>query len=572
MAGVKRRKSISILGGTATLNPPSPSRNTWTVNYRDHEGRPRSTSGGSSREEAEMKARVKLGWATDTNSTQLRTLTLSEAFEKWIDQHREKWNPRTLANYEYVGKSFLETLGNHTLSSLTPTDIGTINLAHLSRGQQKKVRSLLRGVLNDNPQSLLHDSEKLAKAVKLTTTASANRREAVDRGDIPTTNFVNSVIMTCYSTLQESPFGKLENPPEWKTQPHHFSDGLPEEVINLRRRGIPNHYSNVEQRRADEDVELASIYRRVALATALGASGGMRIGEILALRPRHFLSYEDLDIELLSLGTDTDPDRPLFINYTGTLPITEQASQSSDGKIWLTAPKGRAGGKSRTVHLPALLPAGWGSDYVFGKQTVRQQISQHFPRFNDTSVSLWNITRNEAITLWKQGYPPMALILWDRLHELWNSPAVQMHNSERKRYETFSNLLIFPTRNPARKGRDGNASVRFEANAPDTRIVEGTGTYLATTNFARDFTNPVYDYVGEEMGSYPTHRVNALTRRGWTFHGLRHYAITSWLNSPANIPLTVIAEQAGHEDISFTLRRYAHAVGDRKTPAAGFEI
>lgn len=575
MAGTKRRKSIPILGGSATLNPPSPSRKTWTINYRDHDGKPRSTSGGTSRETAELKARAKLGWSLPNDKQQgAQAPTLQDAYDHWITKNSERWNPRTIDNYKYCGKRFLESLGQRRLNTLSPTDIASIDLEHLSREQAKKTRSLIRGVLTDNSQWILHDVERMAKAVNVKGTAAANRKEAVSRGDIPSAEFVNSTIMCAYSTLQDSPIGNTtDTPPEWMTEPHHYTNGLPEHIIDQHRRGIPKHYSNVEQRRADETKELASIFRRLALVTALGAGGGLRIGEVLALRVRHLLPIEALPIAVLSLSKDLADDEPLWINYQGKTRIMEQASQAARGKIWLTSPKGTNGGKERTVHLPALLPAGYGNQFMHGHSTTREQVGKTFPKFLNRDVSLWELSRTESKTLWAQGYPPLTLILWDRLSELWNSDVVQRQTNERKKFETFSSLLLFPTRNPARTGRDGLPNVQFERGwSHDSKIVEGTGTYISSTNFAGRYTSPLYDYVSEHMGSYPAHRINSNKRKGWTHHGLRHYAITSWLNSAANIPLTVVAEQAGHEDIGFTLRRYAHIIGDNKQPSTGFEI
>lgn len=572
MAGQKRRKSISVLGGAATLNPPSPSRTTWTVNYRDNDGKPRSTSGGRTREEAEMKARAKLGWSIPNDrGARAQAPTFTETYEKWVQKNSERWNPRTIDNYTYVGKIFLNALGERPLSSLTPSDFAAVNTNHLSRGQQKKVRSLVRGVLKDNSQWTLHEPEKLAQAITVSGTAAASRREAIERGDIPSPDYVNSLILCAYSTLQESPIGDSTNSPDWKTDPHHYTEGLPTYLTDEHRRGIPEHYGNIEERKAAETKELASIYRRMGLLIALGAGGGLRIGEVLALRPRHFFTMSELPIA--TLGFEAGNDGAMFMNYLGKLRIEEQCSQSSKGKVWITRPKGRQGGKPRTLNLPALMPAGYSNNFAHGHTTIRQQVAHIVPRFEDTATSLWSMTEEEALTLWKNGYPPLALMLFDRFAELWNSDTVQKHQNERVRYETFSNLLLFPTRNPARTGRDGLPNVMYEKGwEKRVKIVEGTGTYYTGSNLARKFTNPIYDYVSENMNSYPVNRAAAQGRNGWTHHSLRHYAITSWLESAAQIPLNVIAEQAGHQDISFTLKRYAHIIGSRKTPTTGFEI
>lgn len=107
----------------------------------------------------------------------------------------------------------------------------------------------------------------------------------------------------------------------------------------------------------------------------------------------------------------------------------------------------------------------------------------------------------------------------------------------------------------------------------DATIVEETGTYQSSTNLAVRYMNPLYDYVSEEMGGYyPAHRQNKLSgRRGWTHHGLRHYAISSWLASPL-VSLPKASEMAGHTNVGFTLQRYGHPFGGDDVERRGFEI
>lgn len=49
-----------------------------------------------------------------------------------------------------------------------------------------------------------------------------------------------------------------------------------------------------------------------------------------------------------------------------------------------------------------------------------------------------------------------------------------------------------------------------------------------------------------------------LHKPGLGVHSLRHHAITSWLRQ--GVPVATVSKIAGHEDISITLRLYAHAV------------
>ncbi|MDN6805415.1 hypothetical protein [Bifidobacterium crudilactis] len=102
----------------------------------------------------------------------------------------------------------------------------------------------------------------------------------------------------------------------------------------------------------------------------------------------------------------------------------------------------------------------------------------------------------------------------------------------------------------------------------------------ALYRLARDssgyYLNPLFDYVSKKIGGanpyYPAHRIQKKTgRKGWTLHGLRHYAVSSWLASPL-VSLAQVSAQAGHKDISFTLDRYGHLMDDSLIKARGFEI
>lgn len=570
MAGTKRRPSISVLDGRARLIRPTANRKTWQVTYTDPvTGKFRSTSGGHSQDEAEDKARAILGeWVPDYLQRGAQPPTLREAFESWVNENQSRWNSRTIDNYTYCGKRFLTTLGERPITTISPKDISKIDLSHLSRGQQKRTRSLIRGTFTHAQKWLRYDPEEIARAVKITGSKSAAQSEQVTRGDIPTTDYVNSVITCAYSTLQE-PLTR-RNGTVVTPAPFAFSKGLPQEISEAQRRGIPKHYRHLEEREAQETQELSSRFRQYGLIVALGAGGGLRIGEILALRVRHFLTEDQLNFNLLSFDSELPDDAPLFMNYMGRVEVSEQASQASKGKLWLTAPKG---GKERTVWLPAVLPAGSGHDFMDHGDTLRNRASKYIDRFNDPSISLWTLTRGEALTLWSVDVPPLAFFLWQRLTELWNSDPIQSIDNPIKQKAEFRKLLLFPTRNRIR-GNKKLPSIEFEPNwAHDAGIVEGTGTYQNATNLATRYMNPIYDYVSEQLGGYyPAHRINKTTgRKGWTHHGLRHYAISSWLASPL-VSLPQVSEQAGHKDTSFTLKRYGHLFGGQKIERAGWEF
>jgi hypothetical protein len=250
------------------------------------------------------------------------------------------------------------------------------------------------------------------------------------------------------------------------------------------------------------------------------------------------------------------------LNYQGAVDVSEQASQASKGKIWITGTKGNA--KSRTVHLPAFLPSWNGAG--FGSQ--RPLIESVVPRFEDQSLALWAATEEESVTLLRAGFTPLNLLLWQRLWELWSHPALKDTRGG-ERIRNFRELLLFPTRNPARKGTTGEPTVQIDPNwRRRIDIVPGTGTYQAQSNYTK-LTSPLYDYVAEQFDRWPEHRTNSPTRRGWTHHGLRHWAVSTRIQ--AGIPLPLIAREMGHHDASFTLERYGHAM-DQGVPRGGFEF
>jgi hypothetical protein len=295
---------------------------------------------------------------------------------------------------------------------------------------------------------------------------------------------------------------------------------------------------------------------------------------MLALRARHFFpDASQLPFEALTLEGGDD-DTPLFMSYVGKVEVCEQASQASHGAIYLTAPKMK---RTRTVWLPAILPANGGQQFI-ADTTTRQRATHIVPRFADPTVSLWTLTRGEALDLWTTEQPPLALMLWLRLHEMWISDVVQSQPTDEAKAHTFQSLLLFPTRNPVRKQYgEFQPNIRYAKTWPhDVRIVPGTGGYQSTTSLAGDYLNPLFDYVSKQIGGanpyYPAHRIQKKTgRKGWTLHGLRHYAVSSWLASPL-VSLAQVSAQAGHKNISFTLDRYGHLMDDSLIKARGFEI
>ena len=147
-------------------------------------------------------------------------------------------------------------------------------------------------------------------------------------------------------------------------------------------------------------------------------------------------------------------------------------------------------------------------------------------------------------------------MLWQRLSELWESPLINKGKGDpRTKINDFRDLLLFPTRN---KARNTNHVLHSEKWPYSARIVPSDGTYQSQSNFANRWSNPLYDYVAEQYNKWPQHRVNTTTRRGWTHHGLRHFAV-SW-RLQTGTPLPLIASEVGHKNSAFTLQRYGHVM------------
>lgn len=580
---------ISIPGTEATIYEPTEAYRSWRIAYIDRTtGKRRTTSGGSTRENAESKARMLCGEYVPGYRSKEDQPTVSEAVADWLAANRSEWSSRTYDHYFYFGKKLTDLYGERLIRHVSPADIGKLDLSSQSRGQQQKARSLVRGIFRHSAQMDRERVEELARGVVLSGTASGKRNKRVDTNDIPRSPLVAAFIITAYHSGQLGPLddprtttidpltgiktrertirqkdgtrtGSATVSPDRRGEPAPddlcFLNGLPPEEIGKHRRGIPKHYSNPEARRRAESIELAERYRQAGLATALGAGGGLRIGEVLGLRVRHVLS-----VEQLHRIYDCDWDRTRS-GFRGVLEVSEQASQASRGAIWVTGTKGTA--KSRTVHLPAFLP-NWSSE---GTGSTREQIERILPRFAESGDSLWTATDEESIELWRHGFTPLGYLLWDRLRDdLWEHRAIAQLPLKRRIAE-FRELLIFPTRNRVRPGKEMQP-VQTDPSWPNSiRIVPGTGSYQSQTNYAK-IANPIYDYVAEEFNSYPRHRTNRAGRKGWTHHGLRHWAVSTRLR--AGVPLPVIAQEMGHKDGAFTLERYGHVL-DQGIGPRGFE-
>lgn len=302
-----------------------------------------------------------------------------------------------------------------------------------------------------------------------------------------------------------------------------------------------------------------------ALATALVAGSGLRIGELLALRVRDFVRDDhDLMEHRFENARAVKPQRQLQAwttghkGYRGKLVINKQASQTGSGRIVLSLPKYD---QIRTVWVPPVL---YHPSTKFITTPRREQalaVGLHH-RFKNPNLSLWDMNWNESLKIWSRdpefgGMIPVAWLLLHRLNDLWDALHANRDDKYEYRFDDFQKLLMFPRRSQPRK----NSKIEIPSNwheSPD--LVPNFGGYASTTNFANTMTNPIFDYVSEKRKSYPEHRrgLPENKRKGWTMHALRHYFVTS--NIYHKIPLPAISEMAGHRSINFTLSRYAHAL------------
>lgn len=368
------------------------------------------------------------------------------------------------------------------------------------------------------------------------------------------------------------------------------------------RRSIPPHLHNQEQRKRDEVVACAERFRMTGLAFALSAAGGLRVGEMLPLRVAHFLTKEQAAHMFVSSIIIHNDTRNVLIDgklvpsstgvyaarraegKTGTFPVwdsredfnglvhvQEQITQS--GTISMIRPPKGGNGKERIVHLPYFLPH-W--EYIANRRhhSMREEIGHIVPRFkrqpeDASNVSFWTCTDEEAGLLWAKGYIPVGWLLLERFRELWNSPALA-EIPPRSRITEFRRMLLFPARTRPRKTKDGTSAFRpVPGWTHDTGFVEGTCGYMTEANMVERSLNPIFDYVSANTSEYPQHRINSQhKRKGWTYHGLRHFAATSRIQ--AGVPIPEVSAELGHKNASFTLDRYAH-MSKEAIPPTGFE-
>lgn len=586
-----RKKYSPILGGRARLYAPSTPGGRWQVVWRDPvTGKPKNRT-GATKDIVVQKAAEALGdWVDDP--TGVAPPTVGEAVETWITDNQHRWVSRTTTAYRYRAKA-LSSLWDLPVTAVRPEDLRRL-ADGLSRDQAKRVRTIVRATFDSVERWTGRPGDRYSDAIRLPGNASEDAPREVERTQIPTSEWVSGVIDTCYSTCQLHPAlsrpGEHVDPVTGEHTGNVLTDdpgslwfvreklqlGAPLSLISSMRRGIPDHYKNPIGRRTVETAELASRFRQIALLTALGAAGGLRIGEALALRTRHLFGLhldqntarnleETMHGVLLREVNDGYTPTPLegmnpllMRGYRGAVDVVEQVSPDG-GRMAVTAPKM---GKTRRIYLSPLLYPAWDRD---AQRPLRDLLadphngilrSAEFDVFDATARegSLWDMTEVDALLLWKSGFTPIAYLLHDRLREMWIESGRDVR--------VFWDALLFPTRNPARNRGPG---VAFPARRPyATQIPHGT--YQSPTNLTGRYVSPLYDYVSDVLHVWPGYK--GTTRRGWSHHHLRHYAVSQWLSR--GVPVPLVTQQAGHANEAFTLSRYGWAATD-SLPDKGFE-
>lgn len=592
-----KQRAIFILQGRAKLFQPTSSHPTWRVVWNDPiTGRRMQTSGGRTRETAEATAAERLGdWVDRPEASALAVPTVQEAWDSWKTEHGFKLSSRTIGQYDALARKFLDIVGTLPVTAVTPRMLASVDLKGMARDRQLSVRRIVGYAFGMVDKWTTRDINTYMNAIRITGRGGSTRQRPVSRGDIPSPKFVTACINTAYSTCQISPLDtegtiinpitgdkkykirKIEIPAPAIREPDSmtFISGMPDDRLQgLARRNIPPQYQNRLERQQKQTERIAQMYRNVGLSIALGAGGGLRLGEVLGLRVRHILSKEQALLAYFAQHRDdTGHIRGAYNMYqpktrqlawTGEIRIVEQIGMGEHSQKWITRPKM---GRTRTVHLPAFLPK-----WTNLTADLRTQIASYVPRFNDTAVSLWEATDDEAERLWREGFVPLGYLLWHRLDELWASvlhpegkQGLHKDRTPGDVLEDFMNLLIVPTPTKPSKRR----TIHIEDGWPyDESIVPGHGGHFQPANYLRVYLNPLLDYVSESLQEYPEHRVNARTRKGWSFHGFRHYAVSTRII--AGVPLVVIAREMGHANPAFTLQRYGHMLPEG-IPDVGFE-
>lgn len=581
--GKKRgRSGKSVLGGRGTLYSPTEAKPRWQCAIHDPVTLKRRIFSARTQDEVLSKARRALGdWDPAEETRTERAPTLQEAFDGWVESNIGGWSDRTPQVYRSRFKTHLSHLADIPVTQVSTSDLRGVAL-DTSREQARRVRTIVRAIFDSTERWHRRAGHVYADAVLLPDTKTADAPATVESTQIPNNDWINGVVDCAWSTYQRHPaksFVDDEIDPVTGEHSKWSQDifdnptlsqfalrlGMPLDSPAVKRRGIPRHYKNVEQRQRDQTTELASRMRQIALAHTLGAGAGLRVGEVYALRVWHLfhpwthnisrtvdlamheISPRELQENYEAVGTERTGDL-LMPGWTGKIEVCEQISAPSTGPQQISLPK--MGKIRQALALPFLYPAWDNSSRPLRELLVdaTERYELDFDVFDphDGSTPLWRMTTQDALKLWKVGFTPVSLLIHDRLRELWLQSG--------RNLKVFRNMLLLPTRNPARG--DG-PSVRWPSRWPYPKEIP-FGNYQNPKNTARRFTNPLFDWVSEVTDNWPGYHAWGGTRRGFVHHSTRHWYCSATLHHKISLP--VISKSAGHKSPAFTLQRYSSSL------------
>lgn len=576
------RAGKSVLGGRGTLYSPTEAKPRWQCAIQDPVTLKRRIFSAKTQDDVIAKARHALGdWDPAEQTRVERPPTLQEAFDAWLTDNLSSWSDRTPQVYRSRFKSHLSHLADTPVTQVSTSDLKGIAM-DTSREQARRVRTIVRAIFDSTERWHRRPGSVYADAVLLPDSRSADAPLTVQSTQIPNNDWINGVVDCAWSTFQLHPAKSFKGDTidpvtgehsKWDeavfTDPllhqHALMLGMPIDNPAVKRRGIPRHYNNVEQRQRDQTQELASRMRQIALAHTLGAGAGLRVGEVYALRVWHlFHPWTNNTSRLVDLAMHEPSPREIMEGYelegtedmggllmpgwTGKIEVCEQISAPSTGPQQISLPK--MGKIRQALALPFLYPA-WDSSSRPLRELLIEATKRHeytYDYFNpyDGNQPLWKMSAYDAVLLWKAGFTPVSLLIHDRLRELWLQSG--------RNLKVFKNMLLLPTRNPAR----GNGpSVRWPSRWPYPKEIP-FGNYQNPKNIAHRFTNPLFDWVSEVTDNWPGYHAWGGDRKGFVHHSTRHWYCSATLHHKISLP--VISRSAGHKSPAFTLQRYASSM------------
>lgn len=572
---------ISILNGQAKLYPPTESYKQWRIRYTDPLTKQRkATSGGASEVTATQKAWELLGYEANQPKQTIETTipTFRELCEKWLEDSSDQWAEHTLVSYKRTVNNYVYPfIADKQITAIALDDIRKIDTSHASRGTCVTIQRCIRNTFKLAENWTHRSPDDYADAVIIQGTKASTRKNEVNTPDIPTSTLVASVINTAFSTYQLSP---LDDPTTVHVDPltgvktrtkgriawaqgigmttpmdDIFLNGLKTEQFSGRDKNS-RHISHQGTKQKDV-LRIARQWRNVGLAAALQAGAALNTGEVLALRVRHVLTVEQT-IEAFLRGK-----KPAEHSYRGALIVAEQDNRVFPHNIIV---KPTEGAMNRITHIPYYLP-NWNGEAA---HQHRYLLAQVVSRFADTRQSLWTSTDVEAITLWQHGFIPLGWLLWNRLEELWNHPAINYDDYQtnlQMKLTAYQNMLLFPTVNQNKPTK----FVNFSDDYPyDKTITPETGSYQQTDYYGMNWLNHLFDHASEVLNEYPPSRVNYKQRKGWAPIDLRTYAV-NW-RIQAGVPLPTIATETGYVDSKGVIKRFWPVINDLGAqPTTGFD-